>query len=223
MPVPTRAGVSVRVIVLMAASMLATVATASRVDAQRLGVARAFDLERRGSYADAVQAYGKVLADNPDDVTALLGMERSLTPLGRISEIIPLVRNALAQDSTTGAIYAIGVRAWAQFDQPDSLEVRVIRWAAQHPDEETPYREWGRALLRRQQRDAAHGGREHQSRRGGRSNRHRVVYFCVRHRSPFGPFYEAARAECAGGTTQAYPSVSPPDRSADLENRSYSD
>ncbi len=144
-----------RFMVLIAYSMLATVATASGVQAQRLGVARAFDLERRGSYADAVEAYGKVLADSPGDVTALLGMERSLTPLGRIPEIIPLVRNALAEDSTTGAIYAIGVRAWAQLDQPDSLEVMVVRWAAQHPDEETPYREWGRALLRRQRRDAA--------------------------------------------------------------------
>ena len=144
-----------RLIVLIAVSMLGTVATASSVDAQRVGVARAFDLERRGSYADAVIAYGKVLADNPDDVTALLGMERSLTPLGRIPEILPLVRNALVQDSTTGAIYAIGVRTWAQLDQPDSLEAMVLRWAAQHPDEETPYREWGRALLRRQRRDAA--------------------------------------------------------------------
>jgi len=145
----------VRLVVLIAASMLATAITASSVDAQRLGVARAFDLERRGSYADAVIAYGKVLADNPDDVTALLGMERSLTPLGRIPEILPLVRNALVQDSTTGAIYAIGVRTWAQLDQPDSLEALVVRWAAQHPDEETPYREWGRALLRGQRRDAA--------------------------------------------------------------------
>ena len=144
-----------RFIVMIAASMLATVVTASNVDAQRPGVARAFDLERRGSYADAVEAYGKVLADNPGDVTALLGMERSLTPLGRIPEILPLVRRALAQDSTTGAIYAIGVRTWAQLDQPDSLEAMVVRWAAQHPDEETPYREWGRALLRGQRRDAA--------------------------------------------------------------------
>jgi len=132
MPAPSREGLSVRLIVLIAASMLATAITASSVDAQRLGVARAFDLERRGSYADAVIAYGKVLADNPDDVTALLGMERSLTPLGRIPEILPLVRNALVQDSTTGAIYAIGVRTWAQLDQaarrrPGGVSSRSVR------------------------------------------------------------------------------------------------
>ena len=155
MPAPSEAGVSLRIVVLVAVSLLVAAASASSAYAQRPGVARAFDLERRGSYADAVEAYGKVLADNASDVTALLGMERSLTPLGRIAEILPPVRRALARDSTTGAIYAIGVRAWAQLDQPDSLEAMVVRWAAQHADEETPYREWGRALLRRQRRDAA--------------------------------------------------------------------
>lgn len=140
---------------VFALAMLATAAGVPAAAAQRLGVARAFDLERRGSYAEAVEAYGKVLADNPSDVTALLGLERSLTPLGRIPEIIPLIRRALEQDSTTGAIYAIGVRTWAQVDRPDSLEAMVVRWAARHPDEETPYREWGRALLRGQRRGAA--------------------------------------------------------------------
>lgn len=155
MPAPSRAGVPLRFIVMVAASVLATAATMSSAAAQRPGVAQAFDLERRGSYPEAVDAYGKVLHDNPGDVTALLGMERSLTPLGRIQEILPFIRRALVQDSTTGAIYAIGVRAWAQVGHRDSLKAMVVRWAAQYPDEETPYREWGRALLRGQSAAAA--------------------------------------------------------------------
>ena len=42
---------------------------------------RAFDLERRGDYAGAAQAYRTVLNANPSDVSALLGLERSLLPL----------------------------------------------------------------------------------------------------------------------------------------------
>ena len=131
------------------------VACAWPAHAQRLGVARAFDLERRGSYAQAVEAYRRVLEENPGDITGLLGLERSLLPLGRTDEIIPLVRQALQTDSTTSAIYAIGVRAWASLDEPDSLEAMVRRWASMRPDEETPYREWGRSLLRGQDRDGA--------------------------------------------------------------------
>jgi tetratricopeptide (TPR) repeat protein len=128
---------------------------AGPLQAQRSGVARAFDLERRGSYADAVEAYRRVLTENPGDVTALLGMERSLTPLSRTPEILPFVGAALTRDSTTGAIYAIGVRAWAIAGQADSLEALVERWAVMQPDEETPYREWGRALLRDHDRRGA--------------------------------------------------------------------
>ena len=130
-------------------------AYAGPVQAQRVGVARAFDLERRGSYAEAVEAYRRVLQDNPEDITALLGLERSLLPLGRSSEILPLVHQALLADSTTSAIYAIGVRAWASLEEPDSLEVMVRRWASMHPEEETPYREWGRSLLRAQDQEGA--------------------------------------------------------------------
>ena len=50
------------------------IAFAGPVQAQRLGVARAFDLERRGSYAEAVEAYRRVLGENPGDITALLGL-----------------------------------------------------------------------------------------------------------------------------------------------------
>ena len=48
-------------------------------------LSRAFDLERRGSYAQAVEIYKSVLKDRPADVAALLGLERSLTPVSRLA------------------------------------------------------------------------------------------------------------------------------------------
>ena len=43
-------------------------------------MARAFELERRGNYAAAVDAYRGVLAAKPGDAAALLGLERALLP-----------------------------------------------------------------------------------------------------------------------------------------------
>ncbi len=51
--------------------------------AQQPEMTRAFDLERRGDYAAAIAAYRAVLVDRPADVSALLGLERSLLPLNR--------------------------------------------------------------------------------------------------------------------------------------------
>ncbi len=65
------------------------------VRAQDPAMARAFELERRGNYAAAVDAYRGVLAAKPGDAAALLGLERALLPIGRSAEIVPQVRAAL--------------------------------------------------------------------------------------------------------------------------------
>lgn len=118
-------------------------------------VARAFDLERRGDYAAAAEAYQKVLAADPADVTALLGFERALLPLDRVGEVLPFVRATLKVDSTTGAVYGIGLRAFAALGMWDSVAALAGRWSDRLPDDETPFREWGRAALRVNDRDAA--------------------------------------------------------------------
>jgi hypothetical protein len=116
---------------------------------------RAFDLERRGDYAAAAEAYRSVLAGKPADVSALLGLERSLLPLNRSAEILTAVRAALAAAPSSSAVYGIALRAWAAADQPDSVRSTAERWARIAPTEETPYREWGAAELGRQNRSGA--------------------------------------------------------------------
>jgi tetratricopeptide (TPR) repeat protein len=118
--------------------------------AQDSAMSRAFELERRGSYAQAVDAYRAVLAARPADAPAMLGLERSLTPLGRSTEILPQVRAALAvlrPSNTSGAVFGVALRAWAAAGVPDSLRAVAERWAAMAPGDETPYREWGSAAL----------------------------------------------------------------------------
>ena len=122
---------------------------------QQPGLTRALDLERRGDYAAAAQAYRAVLATRPADVSALLGLERSLLPLSRSVEMLPAVGAAMKAAPTSSTVYGIALRAWAAADQPDSVRSLAERWARMAPTEETPYREWGAAELSRQNRDGA--------------------------------------------------------------------
>jgi hypothetical protein len=127
----------------------------SLLAAQQPRMTRAFDLERRGDYAGAAQAYRAVLATRPADIPALLGLERSLLPLNRSAELLPVVRAALDAAPSSSAVYGVALRAWAAADQPDSVRSIAERWARIAPTEETPYREWGTAELGRQNRAGA--------------------------------------------------------------------
>ena len=122
---------------------------------QQPAINRAFDLERRGDYAAAAEAYRTVLSTRPADVPALLGLERSLVPLNRSAEMVAVVRAAMAAAPSSSAIYGLALRAWAAAGQADSVRSTAERWARIAPTEETPYREWGAAELGRQDRAAA--------------------------------------------------------------------
>jgi thioredoxin-like negative regulator of GroEL len=123
--------------------------------AQQRGISQAFDLERRGNYAAAADAYRSILAARPAEVAALLGLERVLVPLNRGAEILPEVRAALAASPRSGAVFGMALRAWAAAERPDSMRAVAERWGQVAPGDEAPYREWGAAALTRQDRQAA--------------------------------------------------------------------
>ena len=110
---------------------------------------RAYDLERRGSYADAAAAYRDLLAQKPGDASALFGLERSLSATNRTAEIIPAARAAIAASPGTGAFYGVALRAWAAANQTDSVRATAEQWAAIAPGDDAPFREWGAAALGR--------------------------------------------------------------------------
>lgn len=122
---------------------------------QQGDMTRAFDLERRGDYAGAAAAYRAVLAANPAEISALLGLERSLLPLNQSADILPAVRATLEAAPSSSAAYGIALRAWAAIERPDSVRATAERWARIAPTEEAPYREWGAAELGRQNRVGA--------------------------------------------------------------------
>src|SRR5437879_12129600 len=86
------------------------------VRAQVIG--EAVELERTGRHDRAVVVYLAVLRGEPTNLAALLGLERVLPPLGRLPELLPLVRRALARDATNPAFRAREVRSLATLDEP---------------------------------------------------------------------------------------------------------
>jgi thioredoxin-like negative regulator of GroEL len=99
--------------------------------------------------------YKNVLKIRPGELSALLGLERSLTPINRVSEMLPAVQAAIGANPSAAAIYAIGVRVYSAAELPDSLPRLVELWAKATPGDETPYREWAAAALQRRDRSTA--------------------------------------------------------------------
>src|SRR5713226_8525792 len=114
-----------------------------------------FELERSGRYADAASIYFTTVRSDPTNIPALLGLERALFVLNRMSELLPLVQNARARQPDSPALRSLELRVYAALNEPDSLEAIAGRWAASAPQSEAPYREWGLALADRRLWDEA--------------------------------------------------------------------
>jgi len=127
---------------------------AIRSGAAQTTASKAQDLERRGDYAGAATAWREVLSARPNDMAALLGLERALTPLGRLPEMTEQVRAAARQDSSAG-IQGVAIRVWTAARQPDSARAAVERWASAEPTSEAPFQEWGMAAYSARDRVSA--------------------------------------------------------------------
>jgi tetratricopeptide (TPR) repeat protein len=143
--------VSWRRLALIAALLLGAVGAAvAQAPGQRQLAERARDLERSGNYAGAVNAYRALLAEEPGQTGALLGLERSLTALSRLPEMMTDLGPVLQQDSVSEVVYGIAVRVLVASGARDSTAGLVERWAASMPMSESPWQEWGMAAVARQ-------------------------------------------------------------------------
>jgi len=130
---------------------------------------RALELERRGDYAGAAQLWRTVLAQHPDDLPALLGLERALTPQNRLGEMIPLVQ-AAARAAPSAGVWGIAIRVWTAASSPDSARAAVERWSAVEPTSDAPFQEWGLAAMSQRDRATARAAYELGRARLGRAN-----------------------------------------------------
>jgi tetratricopeptide (TPR) repeat protein len=145
---------------LLAMAVLAMVAPPAPGQDVRSAYERGFELERRGNYVAAAEAYREVLRETAGDVEALLGLERVLYELGRPGEVAPWVSAALVLDPDNTVLYGAAVRSWAAAGEPDSVLRFIARWSALEPGSEAPWREWGFSALGR--RDRAEARRAYQ-------------------------------------------------------------
>lgn len=124
--------------------LTALVVSASSLSAQAIG--QGFELERAGHYDQAASIYFATLRAEPANVSALLGLERVLPPLNRLSELLPAARRATAASPANVALRGILLRTYVALNEPDSARAVALRWAAASPRDEAPYREWAIAL-----------------------------------------------------------------------------
>jgi len=135
-------------------ALLASVLGAAALPAQAL-VSRGFELERTGHLEQAAEVYFAAARTDPTSEAALLGLERVLQPLNRLSELLPLARRAAERDSLDGELQALLLRLYVSLTEPDSAALVAARWARSRPGDAAPYREWATALEDRGAFDAA--------------------------------------------------------------------
>ena len=82
-------------------------------------ISQGFELERQGRFEPAAALYAAVLRADAANVAALLGLERVLPSLGRLRELAPLMRQALAVDSGA-ALRGLAVRTYTVLGESDS-------------------------------------------------------------------------------------------------------
>jgi tetratricopeptide (TPR) repeat protein len=118
--------------------------TARSAPAQAIG--QGFELERAGQYQQAASVYFTTLRGDPTNLAALLGLERVLPSLHRLPDLLPPTQRAVAASPRHAALRALLLRTYVALNEPDSARAVALRWAAEQPRDEAPYREWAIAL-----------------------------------------------------------------------------
>jgi len=159
---------------LMAALLFGGVGGASAQQTATPGpLTRAQELERRGNHAAAAAAYAEVLAASAGDASALLGLERSLDPIGRTGEVLPHARTAVGA-MPNAVVYPVLIRSFMRIGEPDSALAAAEAWARLAPREPSPWRELSTAAMRQRNRPLARRAIESARERTGQE--HALAY-----------------------------------------------
>lgn len=145
------------VIAVMALSLVLPMGLGAQQRGLTVGtLAVALSAERRGDLPRAAEGFFSLLAEQPGEQQAVLGLSRVLPSLDRRAELMAPLAVAIDHDSTNTRLLALAVRNWALLGNADSAAAYTVRWASLVPGEEEPFREWALAALEVRDRAAAH-------------------------------------------------------------------
>lgn len=112
-------------------------------------IAAATDREQSGDYAAAEQILARVLAQNPQSLSALLSIERVLRMENKLKDLPGYVVAHLSADPTSAIGHQMLVRTYSALNQMQDLEKASEDWIRATPKIETPYREVARVWQQR--------------------------------------------------------------------------
>jgi tetratricopeptide (TPR) repeat protein len=124
-------------------------------DAVRAARTKASALEQQGAYAEAADAFLEGLTIDPTNATLLMGLERTLSRVGRVGEALAPVAHAVALEPTNELIRGLQFRIGVRVGDADSAAAIAARWIAALPASVSPYQEWSRWLAQRGETAAA--------------------------------------------------------------------
>jgi hypothetical protein len=135
------------------AAPLATV-RAQAPSADSSALFKGLDLETAGKNQEAAQAFRAAL-HTTSAVTALLGLERVDAALGWQDSLLVQVDSLIARDPHEPVYRSVKLRTLVTLGREGDLRRAFEQWARDVPDDPTPYREYARILLQRNEASAA--------------------------------------------------------------------
>jgi len=134
-----------------ASPLLVLLALAAAAPARAAGqeiLLRAMDLEGVGAWNEAGTLYRQVLAEEPTNAAALLGLERVFVQPAQRDTVLACAERAIAANPAAPTAYAVELRTLRAMGR-DSLAARALsRWVAVDSASPAPYREWARLSFR---------------------------------------------------------------------------
>lgn len=135
-------------------AVAAPIAARAQAPADTMTFYRAMDLEGEGKFREAAPLFRQAL-HTPVAVNALLGLERTYSELGWADSLLAPLDTLIAASPREPVFRSVQLRTLQTLGRERELRDAFERWTRAVPSDPTPYREYARILLQRNQAVAA--------------------------------------------------------------------
>ncbi|HEY5061323.1 MAG TPA: hypothetical protein VII52_07285, partial [Gemmatimonadaceae bacterium] len=141
-------------VIVVASRLPHPVPLAAQAPADTMAFYKALDLEAAGKYHDAVPLFRTALHTSAG-VNALLGLERVYAELGRTDSLLPSLDTLIAANPREETYRTVQLRTLHGLARNAELRAAFDNWVRDIPSSASPYREYARLLLQKNQSAAA--------------------------------------------------------------------